>query len=144
MAVGVPSRDAVTQLAVALADERYGIRACEIGRDIPTGVDAVRIGTLHGFKGLEFQRVFLAGVSEGLVPHQRIETYRYDQTERYRQEEQRSRSLLFVAATRARDELVITWSGKASRFLPDHAVRNAGHATELLVDDGPPSGSAAA
>ncbi|MEU5308772.1 UvrD-helicase domain-containing protein [Streptomyces sp. NPDC021562] len=144
MAVGVPSRDAVTQLAVTLADERYGIRACEIGRDMPAGVDAVRIGTLHGFKGLEFQRVFLAGVSEGLVPHQRIETYRYDQTERYRQEEQRSRSLLFVAATRARDELVITWSGKASRFLPDHAVRNAGHATELLVDDGPPSGSAAA
>ncbi|MEU2165869.1 UvrD-helicase domain-containing protein [Streptomyces sp. NPDC019208] len=144
MAVGVPSRDAVTQLAVTLADEQYGIRACEIGRDIPSGIDAVRIGTLHGFKGLEFQRVFLAGVSEGLVPHQRIETYRHDQTERYRQEEQRSRSLLFVAATRARDELVITWSGRASRFLPDHAVRNAGHATKLLVDDGPPSGSAAA
>lgn len=144
MAVGVPSRDAVTQLAVTLADEQYGIRACEIGRDIPSGIDAVRIGTLHGFKGLEFQRVFLAGVSEGLVPHQRIETYRHDQTERYRQEEQRSRSLLFVAATRARDELVITWSGRASRFLPDHAVRNAGHATNLLVDDGPPSGSAAA
>ncbi|MFF4716091.1 UvrD-helicase domain-containing protein [Streptomyces eurythermus] len=144
MAVGVPSRDAVTQLAVTLADEQYGIRACEIGRDIPSGVDAVRIGTLHGFKGLEFQRVFLAGVSEGLIPHQRIETYRHDQTERYRQEEQRSRSLLFVAATRARDELVITWSGKASRFLPDHAIRGAGQAAELLADDGPPSGSAVA
>ncbi|MGC9404937.1 UvrD-helicase domain-containing protein [Streptomyces sp. DZ1-3] len=144
MAVGVPSRDAARQLAVTLANERYGIHACEIGRDIPAEVDAVRIGTLHGFKGLEFQRVFLAGVSEGLIPHQRLETYRHEQVERYRQEEQRSRSLLFVAATRARDELVITWNGKASRFLPEHAKRSAGHATELLVDDGPPSGSAAA
>ncbi|WP_399120212.1 3'-5' exonuclease [Streptomyces sp. KM273126] len=89
-----------------MADERYGIHACEIGRDIPAGVDAVRFGTLHGFKGLEFQRVFLAEVSEGLIPHQWLETYRHEQVERYRQEEQRSRSLPFVAATRARDELV--------------------------------------
>ncbi|WP_432161586.1 3'-5' exonuclease [Streptomyces tendae] len=144
MALGVPSRDAVTQMAVTLADEQYGIRACEIGRDVPPETDAVRIGTLHGFKGLEFQRVFLAGVSEGLIPHQRIESCRHDQAERYRQEEKRSRSLLFVAATRARDELAITWSGQASRFLPDPAVRSAGHATGLLADDGPPSGSAAA
>ncbi|WP_432131179.1 3'-5' exonuclease [Streptomyces tendae] len=144
MAVGVPSRDAVTQMAVTLADEQYGIRACEIGRDVPPETDAVRIGTLHGFKGLEFQRVFLAGVSEGLMPHQRIESCRHDQAERYRQAEKRSRSLLFVAATRARDELVITRSGQASRFLPDPAVRSAGHATGLLADDGPPSGSAAA
>ncbi|MFF6785535.1 3'-5' exonuclease [Streptomyces sp. NPDC012510] len=144
MAVGVPSRDTDRQLAVTLADEQYGIHACEIGRDIPERVDAVRIGTLHGFKGLEFQRVFLAGVSERLIPHQRLETYRHEQVERYRQEEQRSRSLLFVAATRARDELVITWNGKAGRYLPEHATRSAGHATEILVDDGPPSGSAAA
>ncbi|WP_201302003.1 3'-5' exonuclease [Streptomyces tendae] len=77
-------------MAVTLADEQYGIRACEIGRDVPPETDAVRIGTLHGFKGLEFQRVFLAGVSEGLMPHQRIESCRHDQAERYRQEEQRS------------------------------------------------------
>jgi superfamily I DNA/RNA helicase len=30
----------------------------------------------------------------------------------------RARSLLFVAATRARDALVISWNGQPSRFLP--------------------------
>ncbi|MEU3904877.1 3'-5' exonuclease [Streptomyces goshikiensis] len=81
---------------------------------------------MHRFKGLEFQRVFLAGVSEGQVPHQRIEAYRMASPDRYRQEQQRARSLLFVAATRARDELVVTWNGKASRFLPERADQDAG------------------
>jgi len=31
----------------------------------------------------------------------------------------RERSLLYVAATRARDELVVTTSGRGSGFLPD-------------------------
>lgn len=106
--------------------------------------DTVRIGTMHRFKGLEFQRVFLEDVSEGQVPHQRIEAYRMASPDRYRQELQRARSLLFVAATRARDELVVTWNGKASRFLPERADQDAGNAVELLSGDGPPSGSAAA
>ncbi|ANZ16287.1 UvrD-helicase domain-containing protein [Streptomyces noursei] len=144
MAVSVPDKAAASQLAYALADKPFQIPVSEIGRDGPPDIDTVRIGTLHRFKGLEFQRVFLAGVSEGLVPHQRIEGFRLSQPARYRQEEQRARSLLFVAATRARDELVVTWHGKASRYLPEHADRDAGRATSLLTDDGPPSGSAAA
>jgi superfamily I DNA/RNA helicase len=61
--------------------------------------------------------------------------------DRYRQEEQRARSLVFVAATRARDELVVTWSGKASRFLPPDADDTAFRATDLLRKDAPASGS---
>ncbi|MFE9481000.1 UvrD-helicase domain-containing protein [Streptomyces spororaveus] len=144
MAVSVPDKAAVTQLAYTLASAPFFIPAAEIGRDGPRDTDTVRIGTMHRFKGLEFQRVFLAGVSEGLVPHQRIEAFRLANPARYRQEQQRARSLLFVAATRARDELVVTWNGKASRFLPEDADRHAGKAAELLAGDGPPSGSAAA
>ncbi|WP_328788368.1 UvrD-helicase domain-containing protein [Streptomyces sp. NBC_00273] len=144
MAVSVPDKAAVTQLAYTLASAPFFIPAAEIGRDGPRDTDTVRIGTMHRFKGLEFQRVFLAGVSEGLVPHQRIEAFRLANPARYRQEQQRARSLLFVAATRARDELVVTWNGKASRFLPEDADRQAGRAAELLAGDGPPSGSAAA
>ncbi|MFV6027777.1 UvrD-helicase domain-containing protein [Streptomyces sp. NPDC056264] len=143
MAVSVPDRSAVTQLAYTLACKPFLIPASEIGREGPRDTDTVRIGTMHRFKGLEFQRVFLAGVSEGLVPHQRIEAFRLSSPDRYRQEEQRARSLLFVAATRARDELVVTWHGRASRYLPQRADRDAGHATSLLTDDGPPSGYAA-
>ncbi|MFJ7138060.1 3'-5' exonuclease, partial [Streptomyces fungicidicus] len=142
IAVGVP-RDAARQLAFTLAEERYGIRACEIGGNAPAGSDTVRIGPLHGFKGLEFQRVFLAEVSEGLVPHQRLETYRHEQTERYRQEEQRSRSLLFVAAAgpgRTGDHM----KRDGQPFSPGPRHEEPGHATEVLADDGPQSGSAAA
>ncbi|KOV62861.1 UvrD-helicase domain-containing protein [Streptomyces sp. MMG1121] len=144
MAVSVPDNAAVTQLAYTLACKPFLIPASEIGREGPRDTDTVRIGTMHRFKGLEFQRVFLAGVSEGLVPHQRIEAFRLSSPDRYRQEEQRARSLLFVAATRARDELVVTWHGRASRYLPQHADRDASRATSLLTDDGPPSGSNAA
>jgi superfamily I DNA/RNA helicase len=37
---------------------------------------------------------------------------------RYRREMKRARSLLFVAATRARDSVVISWHGAPSPFLP--------------------------
>ncbi|MGW3656115.1 3'-5' exonuclease [Streptomyces sp. NPDC005151] len=144
MAVSVPDKAAVTQLAYTLACKPFLIPASEIGREGPRDIDTVHIGTMHRFKGLEFQRVFLAGVSEGLVPHQRIEAFRLSGPDRYRQEEKRARSLLFVAATRARDELIVTWHGRASRYLPRHADRDAGRASSLLLDDGPPSGSNAA
>ncbi|MGW1693740.1 UvrD-helicase domain-containing protein [Streptomyces sp. NPDC002399] len=144
MAVSVPDKDAVTQLAYTLACKPFLIPASEIGREGPRDVDTVHIGTMHRFKGLEFQRVFLAGVSEGLIPHQRIETFRLSSPDRYRQEEQRARSLLFVAATRARDELIVTWHGRPSRYLPRQADRDAGRAASLLREDGPPSGSNAA
>ncbi|MFI0976528.1 3'-5' exonuclease [Streptomyces sp. NPDC021093] len=144
MAISVPDRAAASQMAFALASEPFNIPVTELTKDGPRSPEGVRIGTMHGFKGLEFQRVFLTGISDGQVPHQRIDAYEFTQPERHRQELQRARSLLFVAATRARDELVITWNGRASRFLPEDADRAAFSATELLTQDGPPSGSAAA
>ncbi|MER5687667.1 UvrD-helicase domain-containing protein [Streptomyces sp. NPDC002205] len=144
MAISVPDRATVTQMALALAADPFRIPATELTKDGPRSPEGVRIGTMHGFKGLEFQRVFLAGISDGQVPHQRIDLYRRTQPERHRQEQQRARSLLFVAATRARDELIVTWNGKASRFLPEDADRTAFSVTELLTQDGPPSGSAVA
>ncbi|WP_217142534.1 UvrD-helicase domain-containing protein [Streptomyces sp. AC627_RSS907] len=141
MAVSVPDGAAAQEFANVLLRE-FGLPVVELGRrGVPSDEDAVRIGTMHRFKGLEFQRVFLTSVGEGQVPHQRIELYRDTNPDRYRQEEQRARSLMFVAATRARDELVITWSGRASRFLPPDADTTAHQATDLLRQDGPPSGS---
>jgi superfamily I DNA/RNA helicase len=72
---------------------------------------------MHRFKGLEYQRMVIAGLREGLVPHAGIEDYRND-PRRYERERMRDRSKLFVAATRARDELAIFWHGKPSPFLP--------------------------
>ncbi|MFF7778933.1 UvrD-helicase domain-containing protein [Streptomyces tanashiensis] len=140
MAVAVPDGNSAQEFAYRLVGE-FHIPVAPLGKEgIRSDVDAVRIGTMHRFKGLEFQRVFLTSVGEGQVPHQRIERYRLANPDRYRLEEQRSRSLVFVAATRARDELVVTWSGKASRFLPSDADTTALRAVDLLGPDGPPSG----
>ncbi|WP_405954867.1 UvrD-helicase domain-containing protein [Streptomyces phaeochromogenes] len=144
MAVSVPDGASAQEFAYVFARE-FDLPAVELGKDgVRSDADAVRIGTMYRFKGLEFQRVFLTSVGEGQVPHQRIEQFRMTNPDRYRQEEQRARSLVFVAATRARDELIVTWSGRASRFLPPDADETAHHATDLLRQDGPPSGSAAA
>jgi superfamily I DNA/RNA helicase len=141
MAVSVPDGGSAQEFANVLARE-FTLPVVELGKDgVRSDLDAVRIGTMHRFKGLEFQRVFLTSVGDGQVPHQRIEQYRIANPNRYQQEEQRARSLVFVAATRARDELVVTWSGRASRFLPPDANETAYRATELLRQDGPPSGS---
>jgi superfamily I DNA/RNA helicase len=72
---------------------------------------------MHRFKGLEFQRMIIAGASDGLVPRAAIDRRRKTDPTRYRRELRRDRSLLFVAATRARDDLAIFWHGAPSRFL---------------------------
>jgi superfamily I DNA/RNA helicase len=144
MAVAVPDGDSAQQLAWTLA--QFGIKATEIGPEGPRGREGVRVGTMFRFKGLEFQRVFLASVAEGHVPALRIEKYRLTDPKRYAQELQRARSLLFVAATRARDELVVSWNGRQqSRFLPRGAALSAAAGGSAVQDpDSSPTSSSAA
>ncbi len=88
------------------------------GADGPRKSDAVHVGTLHRFKGLEYQRMIVADVSNGMIPAARVEGLRDTDPQRYQREVKQARSLLFVAATRARDSLVISWHGQPSPFLP--------------------------
>ncbi len=64
--------------------------------------DAVTIATFHAAKGLEWPLVHLAGLEDGLVP------IAHARTQAQRGEEAR---LLYVAMTRAEDELRGTWAG---------------------------------
>ncbi len=115
IAICVPTNAMAQQVAVSLA--RSGIHAVEIGPDGPRGDEGVHIGTMFRFKGLEYQRMIIAGVSEGLVPRTEVIGMRRTDALRYRRELQRARSLLFVATTRSRDSLAIFWHGTPSRFL---------------------------
>ena len=88
------------------------------GQHEPT-LPSVTLATLHSAKGLEWQSVFLAGLSEGLLP------ISYAKTDAAVEEERR---LLYVGITRAQRFLALSWaeaaagrSGKrrGSRFLPE-------------------------
>ena len=117
--VAVPTRRLQAEAESYLTD--HGIPATTLGADGPRKPDAVHVGTLHRFKGLEYQQMLVAGVSAGLIPDAHIADYRDADPVRYERELKQSRSLLFVAATRARDSLAITWHGTPSPFLPSSA-----------------------
>ncbi|MFJ8449573.1 UvrD-helicase domain-containing protein [[Kitasatospora] papulosa] len=115
IAICVPTNQMASETATTLAE--HGIRAVEIGPDGPRGDGGVHIGTMFRFKGLEYQRMIVAGVSDGLIPRDDVNRRRNADPVRYRREVQQARSLLFVATTRARDSLDIFWHGTPSPFL---------------------------
>jgi len=78
--------------------------------------EGVRLATMHRVKGIEFDRIIIASVNDGVIPYDGGENDSPDQVVR-RESEVRERALLYVAATRARKEVVVTSFGKSSRFL---------------------------
>lgn len=80
--------------------------------------DQVAISTMHLAKGLEFRAVAVMACDEEVIPLQeRIETVtdEADLEETYNTE----RHLLYVACTRARDQLLVTGVDPGSEFLED-------------------------
>ncbi|WP_117199515.1 ATP-dependent DNA helicase UvrD2 [Nocardiopsis sp. TNDT3] len=82
------------------------------------GFEGVTIASLHAAKGLEWDAVFLVGLTEGMMP------IIYAETDEQVEEERR---LFYVGVTRAREHLAMSWSlarspggrktRKPSRFL---------------------------
>jgi ATP-dependent DNA helicase Rep len=68
--------------------------------------DRVTLSTLHGSKGLEFDYVFLLGVEEGFLPHNR--TLDTKATDAMSQDIEEERRLFYVGITRAREKLVMS------------------------------------
>lgn len=75
----------------------------------------IRLATMHRVKGLEFPIMILAGINSGVIPL-RLPAADSDPIAKA-DHENRERSLLFVAATRARDMLLVTCGGQPSPFL---------------------------
>ncbi len=93
--------------------ETYFIRRDEAEDRRKTGV---RLATMHRVKGLEFDRVIIAGVNEGMVPLE-VEWSKSNDQVIQRESENQEKALLYVAATRAKKEVVVTSFGKVSKFL---------------------------
>ncbi|MFE4665242.1 UvrD-helicase domain-containing protein [Streptomyces sp. NPDC056716] len=82
------------------------------------GADGVRLATMHAMKGLEFRCVAVLGVTASAVPFAREVTPAAVDPIQHESDLLRERCLLFVACTRAREALAVSWSGTASPFLP--------------------------
>ena len=74
--------------------------------------DCVQMMTLHSAKGLEFPVVFLAGMEDGLFPHQRSVADLAGLEE--------ERRLCYVGATRAMRQLYITYAEQRRLYGVDH------------------------
>jgi DNA helicase-2/ATP-dependent DNA helicase PcrA len=67
-----------------------------------TGQDAIQLMTVHSAKGLEFDAVFITGIEEGLFPH--------EQSLSDADGVEEERRLMYVAITRARKRLYLSFS----------------------------------
>jgi hypothetical protein len=89
-----------------------------LDENVETTSGKVSIGTMHLAKGMEFRAVAVMACDDEIVPLQeRIETVTDDSDleDVYNTE----RHLLYVACTRARDQLLVTSVAPASEFLDD-------------------------
>jgi DNA helicase-2/ATP-dependent DNA helicase PcrA len=69
---------------------------------------AVTMTTMHGAKGLEYQVVFVAGLEEGLMPHQRsLDGRATDVGGKLANDVEEERRLFYVSITRAKDKLYL-------------------------------------
>lgn len=87
--------------------------------------DGIRVGTMHRMKGLEFRAVAVAGADAGNVPLKYAICDAEADPVQHRRDLQRERCLLFVACTRARDMLHVSWAGEPSPFLLPHLVASS-------------------
>ena len=79
----------------------------------PPTMPVTTLATLHAAKGLEWERVFLMGVSDGILPLEN------NSTTGYQASIEEERRLFYVGITRAKSDLRLSYRGKASRFLAE-------------------------
>lgn len=116
--IGVFVRSEAELLRAERAVAAAGTRCVELTDQIAVASGCIAIGTMHLAKGLEFRATAVMACDDEVIPSQeRSETVadEADLEEAYNTE----RHLLYVACTRARDELLVTGVEPASEFLGD-------------------------
>ena len=86
-----------------------------VSQNNPPTMPVITLATLHAAKGLEWERVFLIGASEGILPLTNSATL----TDTMLAEERR---LFYVGMTRAKADLHISYRGEPSRFIRESAL----------------------
>ncbi|MBD2247519.1 UvrD-helicase domain-containing protein [Nostoc sp. FACHB-888] len=101
------------------AFEKFGIKAREIKRTQPDNLSeqGVRIATMHRVKGLQFDYMLLAGINDGILPLKSALSNASDKAA-YNSLINSERSLIHVAATRAKCCVTVSYYGQPSSLLP--------------------------
>lgn len=103
--------------AVIARLRREGIRAVAVKDDPGPEVSGVRVATMHAMKGLEFRCVAVVGVTAKVLPFAQQVTPAEVDPVQHQSDLLAEHCLLFVACTRARDALAISWNGQRSPML---------------------------
>ncbi|MGY4924886.1 UvrD-helicase domain-containing protein [Streptomyces sp. 900105755] len=103
--------------AVITRLRREGLPAVAVKDDPGPDVSGVRVATMHAMKGLEFRCVAVVGVTSSVLPFAPQVTPADEDAVQHRSDLLAEHCLLFVACTRARDALAVSWSGQRSRLL---------------------------
>jgi hypothetical protein len=114
--VAARTNKAVEKLEALLKSEGFSTRVINADESDDPSDPALRLATMHRVKGLEFDQVFLPGLDASQMPLQVERNKRPDALSRDLFEQQ-ERSLLHVAATRAKKRVVVSYSGQASPFI---------------------------
>jgi hypothetical protein len=114
--VAARTNKAVEKLEALLKGEGFATRVIKAEESDDPSDPALRLATMHRVKGLEFDQVFLPALDASQMPLQVELNQRPDALSRELFEQQ-ERSLLHVAATRAKKRVVVSYSGKASPFI---------------------------
>lgn len=95
---------------------KYGVLE---GGDVRGDKNGVSLCTFHSLKGLEFRIVILVGVNEQMLPSREAATTEFERMDAAEKKEYLShiRSLLYVAITRARQNVLITGYGEPTGLL---------------------------
>ena len=98
-----------------------GIEAVPLKDGLGDDVPGVRVATLHGMKGLEFRCVAVVGADAATIPFGPAVTPADADALQHEADMAAERCLLYVASTRAREALSVSWTGAPSPFLPSAA-----------------------
>ncbi len=114
--IGIAARTGTTFAGLEEALRAGGVASCRLGRDLEA-VDGVSLATMHRMKGLEFRCMAVIDVGGDEMPLLFTLTSKAEDPIQRDVDVMRERCLLYVACTRARDDLWVAWSGQPSAFL---------------------------
>ena len=112
--VVTPTKFGFSLLEQAL--QQASLTCFRLGRDLKIG-EGIAVGTMHRMKGLEYRCIAVAGVGVDQMPLQTALAAVADDPAEVELELRRQRCLLYVACTRAREDLWVGYSGDPSPFI---------------------------